>query len=374
MTPRPWVNRECSAVGNTQRALWSWLIRRSRWTQAVSRRSSSAASSSGRPAARGLGRRQPLGQLDVAVDRVADQVDRAERVARHQARVAVVARRAAARHASRPRRRGATPARGPPRRRPTTGSRAGSRSCRRRSPATSASRRRSPATRSDGCQRASRTRLATAGEKRRTTSTGSWSAMMSQARSNIPATIAGSGGGNDSGVSETSRIRSILKVRIASRVSSQPIEVQRVGLERRLDQVRPDARGPRRRLRRVAAPARSRATTTRRSAQAWVSRWTWRLNALVGRAPRQDVEASGRRARARAGGRIAAELLERGREVRVVLVGVADHQPGRQDDGHRLAPGQLQRRQERRPPRCPSGPPSDQSGIPSSPSIERRSR
>src|SRR6187200_1999846 len=51
MTPRPWVNRECSAVGKTQRALWSWLIRRSRWSQAVSRRSSSATSSSGRPAA-----------------------------------------------------------------------------------------------------------------------------------------------------------------------------------------------------------------------------------------------------------------------------------------------------------------------------------
>ena len=50
MTPRPWVKRECSAVGKTQRALWSWLIRRSRWSQAVSSRSSSATSSSGRPA------------------------------------------------------------------------------------------------------------------------------------------------------------------------------------------------------------------------------------------------------------------------------------------------------------------------------------
>ena len=52
MTPRPCVNRECSAVGNTQRALWSWLIRRRRWTHAVSRRSSSATSSAWRPAAR----------------------------------------------------------------------------------------------------------------------------------------------------------------------------------------------------------------------------------------------------------------------------------------------------------------------------------
>jgi hypothetical protein len=44
------VNRECSAVGKTQRALWSWLIRRSRCSQTVSRRSSSAVSSSGNPA------------------------------------------------------------------------------------------------------------------------------------------------------------------------------------------------------------------------------------------------------------------------------------------------------------------------------------
>ena len=43
----------------------------------------------------------------------------------------------------------------------------------------------------------------------------------------------------------------------------------------------------------------------------------------------------------------ALELLEGGGEVRVVLVGVADHQPGRQDDGHRLGLGQLERRQER---------------------------
>ena len=51
MTPSPWVNRECSAVGKTQRALWSWLMRRSRWSQVVSSRSCSATSSSGRPAA-----------------------------------------------------------------------------------------------------------------------------------------------------------------------------------------------------------------------------------------------------------------------------------------------------------------------------------
>ena len=52
ITPRPWVNRLCSAVGNTQRALWSWLTRRRRCIHAVSSRSSSAASSGGRPASR----------------------------------------------------------------------------------------------------------------------------------------------------------------------------------------------------------------------------------------------------------------------------------------------------------------------------------
>ena len=81
MTPRPCVKRECSAVGKTQRALWSWLIRRSRWSQAVSSRSSSATSSAGSPAAADSSRGEPLGQLDVAVDRVADEVDGGERLA-----------------------------------------------------------------------------------------------------------------------------------------------------------------------------------------------------------------------------------------------------------------------------------------------------
>ena len=49
----------------------------------------------------------------------------------------------------------------------------------------------------------------------------------------------------------------------------------------------------------------------------------------------------------RAGGRIAASFSNASREVRVVRVGVADHQPRREDDRHRLAPGELQRRQER---------------------------
>ena len=67
---------------------------------------------------------------------------------------------------------------------------------------------------------------------------------------------------------------------------------------------------------------------------------------LVGRPARQVVEgAIDMRAESRRQDR--RELLECRREIRVVLVGVADHQPCRQDDGHRLAPGQLQRRQER---------------------------
>ena len=91
MTPRPCVKRECSAVGKTQRALWSWLIRRIRWSQAVSSRSSSATSSSGSPAAADSSRARRLGQLHVTVDRVADEVDRGERLAAGHA--AVVASR-----------------------------------------------------------------------------------------------------------------------------------------------------------------------------------------------------------------------------------------------------------------------------------------
>ena len=83
MTPRPWVKRECSAVGKTHRALCSWLIRRRRWSHAVSSRSSSATSSSGSPAAADGGRRQPLGEVDIPVDRVADEVDGGERLPPH---------------------------------------------------------------------------------------------------------------------------------------------------------------------------------------------------------------------------------------------------------------------------------------------------
>jgi hypothetical protein len=47
------------------------------------------------------------------------------------------------------------------------------------------------------------------------------------------------------------------------------------------------------------------------------------------------------------GRQAALELLEGGREIRVVLVRVADHQSRGQDDGHGLLLGQLQRWQER---------------------------
>jgi len=41
------------------------------------------------------------------------------------------------------------------------------------------------------------------------------------------------------------------------------------------------------------------------------------------------------------------ELLERRSKIGVVLVGIADHQPGTEEDGHRLLERQLERRQER---------------------------
>ena len=47
------------------------------------------------------------------------------------------------------------------------------------------------------------------------------------------------------------------------------------------------------------------------------------------------------------------ELLECRRKVGVVLVGVAHHETGRQDDGHRLRQGQLQGRQELFPDDAP---------------------
>ncbi len=72
------MKRECSAVGKTQRALWSWLMRRSRCSQALSRMSSSAASSGASPAPRASPGASRFVELDIAVDRVADQVDGGE--------------------------------------------------------------------------------------------------------------------------------------------------------------------------------------------------------------------------------------------------------------------------------------------------------
>ena len=97
---------------------------------------------------------------------------------------------------------------------------------------------------------------------------------------------------------------------------------------------------------RSATPAgRSPAMTTRRSAHAFVSRWTWRLNARRfgwrESDPQRPVDVLGERRR-----QALLELLERRGQVRVVLVGVADHQPGRQEDRHRLGERELQRRQE----------------------------
>ena len=44
IAPSACGNRLCSAVGKTQRADWSWGMRRRRWTHGVSMRSSSVAS------------------------------------------------------------------------------------------------------------------------------------------------------------------------------------------------------------------------------------------------------------------------------------------------------------------------------------------
>ena len=236
MTPRPWVKRECSAVGKTQRALWSWLIRRSRWTQARVEQVLLGDVLGGQPGGRGLGRRQALGQLDVAVDRVADQVDRGERVA------AASAVGLAPRSARRPA--GCVAA---------TSSRSDGRredldvvAPRRIQSRTSIvpGDRRPPEQRAVGLGRrpagsgasgASWTRLATFGAKRRTTSTGSWSAMMSQARSNIPSTLAGRAART---VRASARhVPDPLDLERPDRVARlvPPDQVERVGLERRLD-------------------------------------------------------------------------------------------------------------------------------------------
>ena len=196
ITPRPCVKRECSAVGKTQRALWSWLIRRSRWSQAVSSRSSSATSSVRQPGRRRLVGREPLGQLDVAVDRVADQVDGGERRPASGSapspappRSARAARRSVSATSSRSEA-------GPT----TSTSSPHDRIQRRISivPATVACQTSEPSASSVGPLGRVPGRLEDArrdaGRKRRTTSVAGWSAMMSQARRRLVSSDPGSGG------------------------------------------------------------------------------------------------------------------------------------------------------------------------------------
>ena len=66
--------------------------------------------------------------------------------------------------------------------------------------------------------------------------------MMSQAARSAEVVAAGSGGSNVRGVSAAVPIRSILNVRIAAALLVEADQVERVGLERRLEQVRPDRR------------------------------------------------------------------------------------------------------------------------------------
>ena len=130
----------------------------------------------------------------------------------------------------------------PRRRRPTTGSRGGSRSCPRPWPASAASRPAGVPPIWVGCQVASSTRVATSGAKRRTTSTGGWSAMMSQAapqrrgrrrRVGRLERPRGQGGAPDPLDLERPQ-------RVALLVEAD--EVERVRLERRLEEVRADGR------------------------------------------------------------------------------------------------------------------------------------
>ena len=199
----------------------------------------------GQPGRRGLVAGQALGQLDVAVDRVADQVDRARTGGASRGHPVVA--------------RGGPPVRGghvvaqcrrlehldvvAPRQDPE----ADLDRARTPSPARCSEPSASVSTVWVGCQVVSRTRSATAGVKRSTTSTGGWSAMMSQAapqrgrrrrRHRAARTSAAS--------AAASPIRSILNVRSAAALLVEADQVERVRLERRLEEVRPDGRPARR--------------------------------------------------------------------------------------------------------------------------------
>ena len=206
------------------------------------------------------------------------------------------------------RRRAAPPAPAPPRRRPTTGSTAGSRSCRRPSPARRSEPSASPRHRWVGVPG----RLEDPAGDRGPRSagrppTGCWSAMMSQAgRRRTRCRRAGSGGSKVRGV--RAAVADPLDLERPQRLAFlvEPDQVQRVRLERRLEQVRPNRRaGAARRPAGRRGPARSRSSTTRRSAQAWVSSRTLAMNrssrgALTGVERPLDVlgRAGGRPARA----------------------------------------------------------------------------
>ena len=149
------------------------------------------------------------------------------------------------------------------------GSRAGSRSGRRPSPASAATRPSPRRPARSGASSPRRTRLATLGAKRSTTSTGSWSAMMSQARSNIRR--------------RSRRVRRLERPR-RQRSRADPLDLER---PHRGHGSRPSRSGTgrgsgvtarsgtagrsraRRGIRLVGAGAYS-SETTRRSAQAWV--------------------------------------------------------------------------------------------------------
>jgi hypothetical protein len=136
-------------------------------------------------------------------------------------------------------------------------------------------------------------------------------------------------------------MRSILNVR------SPPFpadEVQRVRLERRLDEPGLDDGAPRRRFRGVAgglvlelddAPVRP---GPGEPVDPLAER---RIAGMLGEDVERPFDVRGERR-----GEDPLELLERRGEIGVVLVGVADHEPRRQDDGHGLVEGQLQRGEE----------------------------
>ena len=156
--------------------------------------------------------------------------------------------------------------------------------------------------------------------------------MMSQAVANVASIEPSGGASNVSAVSATASIRSSLNVRIAPRVSSQPMRYRaRVAIDGSMRYGRTRA------VRHLDHPSLGPG-----AGQPLVDRaLAWRL----GSATRHKVECllDVRRQHLRQAGR---QLLERRREIGVVVVRVASHQPRRQEDRHRLGLGQVERREE----------------------------